>query len=187
MRVVDHDLEARALDRLHVKRREIAPGVDVQRIRGIVDVADVLQVDAAVVLAEEEALDRPFLLAASGSARPVPMKRISTTRGSYGREAHVDAAGRPDRAGVVARDRNWQALEVEHVVAGRRQARDQRTLDHARAAMRIAVDGHRAAFGQHRAERRAQPRDEIGGEVHVDDAGHAVAAEQHTAALRVPR
>ena len=61
--IVGNDLEVRAADGFHIQGSQVAAAIHFNRIPGIFDVADLLQVGAAVVLTKEDPLDVAFLLA----------------------------------------------------------------------------------------------------------------------------
>ena len=86
----------------------------------------------------------------------------------------------------MAQHRNGDVAQIPHVDASAGQSADQRPFEHARTAVRIAIDRHIAAFGQSGAQRGAQFGGKFGGQVDIDHAGDAEAAEECTSPLVAP-
>ena len=105
-----------------------------------------------------------------------------------GAEANMDA-GR----GILPLRTKWRSTgngdgaQIPHIDAGAGQPADQGALEHARAAVRVAVDGDEAAFGQRGAQRGAQFGGKLRRQIDVDHAGDAKAAKRASAGPGCPR
>ncbi len=142
MGVVNDHVEAGPPDGLDVYRLEEVPHVRVGYVLVDDDVADVVQVNATEVFAEEGILDAP--LGGLIQIHTLGVEELDLDDAVVeGRDAHVDAASRAGMPGDVAGHRDRHGLDIEHVGARGRQAGDHRPLDHAGAAMRIPVDRNR--------------------------------------------
>ena len=106
--------------------------------------------------------------------------------GIVGREPHRDPALRPLAAHLEAGDRHGRELEVHHVHAAQVEARDDRPLERAGDAARVAARAHDRALLERGAVGHREADRDLRRDVDVGEAAHAAPAEQRAGALALP-
>src|SRR5581483_11002639 len=104
----------------------------------------------------------------------------------FGRETHVDAAGGLGGARLIPRHGDRHLADVQAVDAGADQSRDDRPLDHPRAAREVAVGGDRRAFREDGAIGGTEPGGELRHHLEVCQSGDTGAGEDRPPRLATP-
>ena len=113
-------------------------------------------------------------------------KRMTTDCGSSGLRRTVRPARLPRDAHVVAGHRHRGQLEVGHVHADRVAPDHERALEHPGGAARVARGRDVRALLEARRPRLGQAHGQLGADVDVGDALHALAAEERAGAAGLP-
>ena len=177
VRIVDDDPRLRLGDLLPVGDfREERLAVRLADPRGFENPPDVLVRHATEVLAEKDRLDLPFLSLVHVERLAVEELDVANAHVER-RHTHVHAPGGADAPRVEPPDRKGRLRKVGDMHTRTDDPAHEPALQHAARAMLVAVHRDRRAELERRRVRRSETGDELGGEVDVDDAGHAKPAE----------
>jgi hypothetical protein len=172
-------------DGVDIEVLQVVGGVDLLYVVGVIDAADVVEVNTAEVFAEESAFY--FALGGFIEVEAALIEELDVDHaGVEGGQAHVDAAYSAGFVGVVPGDGDGNTAQIEDVDTGRGEAGDDGALDHAGGVVAVAVDGDGGALDEGSAVCGAYFSGELGGKVDVDEAGNAPPAEERATGLSPP-